>query len=172
MRLWPMIALAGCTVGGYDDTDTDYDTDTDTTGGCPNGMVAATTSGVTVSNFLFDGLAWTVRYDPDESLDGVPSGCVSADGTAMRLQLYAGTDPFGVVSASFSEAGSYALSDVGSALELDFTGTQTPVTVTGGDQWQTGTLDVTLEPLEIDLTGVAVPDGHQLQITMSASAAY
>jgi hypothetical protein len=170
MRCWPMIALVGCSAGGYH-ADTDVDTDTDSAG-CPSGMVEATTSGVTVSSFLFDGLGWTVRYDPAESLDGVPSGCVSADGTSMRLQLYAGTDPFGVISASFSEAGSYALTDVGTALELDFTGTQTPVTLHGGDVWQTGTLDVTVDPLQIDLTGTAVPDAHQLQITMSASAAY
>ncbi len=166
MRWWPFFAMVACDAGGGP-----LDTDTDTRSGCPDGLVPAATGAVTLTQFTFDGLDWTLGYDGSRSVNGVPAGCVSGDGDTLRLVLFAANEPFAVLSAHFDAAGDAALSEVGSNLAIDVIGGPEPVTFGDASVWRSGTVSVQgVNPLRFDMNGSAVHQGHSLSVRLSATA--
>ena len=126
--------LGGCTDGWWNEDDRDTDTDTDieiVDDGCPNGLQQADFTQVYFGQFLLDGIALSVTFNPNAKLNGQPAACISDE--QVQLLTYLGAEPFAWITFEPKPAGNYNVGGTGVFTVIDIIGTNNPTLFANSD---------------------------------------
>lgn len=168
--MWKLATLfglvAGCAPGGA------VETDVMPADGCPNGLLRAANASFVAPRFRIDGTEYPAAFDPEFEFGGIAAACVHPTGTELQIIFMLGSNPFGSLNVSATEDVNAALSESTGLIDLDLFGAPAPLRIRDGADWQSGTFAITHPDggLAVDLQGLAVPDGHSVDLRISAAA--
>ena len=137
------VCLMGLFLAGCDDSfePAPIDTSVDDDDGCPEGLSVASDAWFVATQFTVNGIGLATDFGLQETYDGVPAACVSADGLSVRLIFEVAGEGFGSILLNHSGAGSYDANGTEDTFSLDLFGADVPTTYVAGD-WQTASWNV------------------------------